>query len=429
MERPRSGMSLGFSGQAKSKDGSMTRTGHQARTRMKKAADTTAGGAGAGQAVLPPVSVIVPARDAEATLGAALDSVLAQDYGGAVEVVVADGSEGGATAALVRRRYPSVRLVRNPGGSAPAGLNVALRAARHGVVARCDAGCVLPPGYLSRAVETLGRTGAANVGGRQRPVGATVFERATALAMSCWLGSGGAAYRVGGAEGAVDTVYLGVFERAALEAAGGFDEGLARNQDYELNWRLRERGWTVWFDPALAVDYRPRGSLGALARQYVAYGRWKRAVLRRHPRSWRARQLAAPLLVLALAASAACAAASLALAGSVAASALLRASAAAPLAWASALLAGSAAAVLARRRGGVVGHAPRPGGRACRTGPPRRTGRRAAGAGDDAPGPGGELPDRGAPGGLAPALLLPVVLATMHLAWGAGFLIGAPRDD
>ena len=328
----------------------------------------------------PPVSVIVPARDAEATLGAALDSVLAQDYAGGLEVVVADGSEGGATAALLRRRYPSVRRVPNPARSAPAGLNLALRAARHAVVARCDAHSVLPPGYLSRAVETLGRTGAVNVGGRQHPVGRTRFERAAALAMSCRLGSGAAAHRVGGAEGPADTVYLGVFRREALEAAGGFDEALARSQDSELNWRLREAGGTVWFDPELAVEYRPRGSLGALARQYFGSGRWKRAVVRRHPRSWRPRQMAPPLLVLGLAASAAAAgaAAPFALGGNGGAGMVLHAAAAVPLAWAFVLLAGAAAVGIARRR--------------------------------------------------ADAVLLPVVVATMHLAWGAGFLAGPPAD-
>ena len=92
--------------------------------------------------------------------------------------------------------------------------------------------------------------------------------------------------------------------RGALDAAGGFDETFARNQDYELNWRLRQRGETVWFDPALEVAYRPRGSLAQLARQYHDYGRWKQTMLRRHPASLRWRQLAAPGLVSALAVSA-----------------------------------------------------------------------------------------------------------------------------
>ena len=103
----------------------------------------------------PGVSVIVPARDAEATLPAALASVLAQDYGCAVEVIVADGSETPVTGDLVRRRFPQVRLVANPGREIAAGLNCALGAARHPVIARCDARAVLPAGYLTRAVATV----------------------------------------------------------------------------------------------------------------------------------------------------------------------------------------------------------------------------------------------------------------------------------
>jgi hypothetical protein len=117
------------------------------------------------------------------------------------------------------------------------------------------------------------------------------------------VGAGDARYRIGGAAGPVDTVYLGAFSRPALEAVGGFDETLVRNQDYELNWRLRRAGGTVWFDPGLAVTYRPRGRLAALWRQYFEYGYWKRVVLTRHPGSRRWRQLLPPLLVVGLAGS------------------------------------------------------------------------------------------------------------------------------
>lgn len=315
-----------------------------------------------------PVVVIVPAR-AEGTLADAVRSILAQDHSGEIEIVIAESVDPVTTA----KRFPWARVIRNPEGSAAAGLNRALAASGAPVVVRCDAGSTLPPGYVSRAVETLERTGAANVGGRQAPVGRTAFERAVALAMTSRLGAGGARYRIGGAGGPVGTVYLGVFRRDALEAAGGFDESLERNQDYELNWRLRERGETVWFDQRLAAGYRPRGTPAALARQYFDYGYWKRVVLRRHPASLRRRQLAAPLLALALAASFLAAACAIALAAAGMDSAgLAIAAAVAPAAYALLLIAGAAGIGFARR----------------------------------------------AP---AEALLLPVALATMHLAWGAGF--------
>ena len=132
----------------------------------------------------PPVSVIVPARNAQATLPATLDSILAQDYGGVIDVIVADGSDTAATRDLLRVRFPSVRQVPNPEGTIPCGLNRALAIARHDIIARCDAHATLPPDYLARAVRTLQRTGAANVGGRQNPVGTTRFERARTLTNS-----------------------------------------------------------------------------------------------------------------------------------------------------------------------------------------------------------------------------------------------------
>ena len=315
----------------------------------------------------PPVSVIVPARDAEATLPATLESILAQDYRGAVEVIVADGSGTTGTRELLRTRFPGVRRIDNPGRTIPRGLNRALAAAHHAIVARCDAHATFPPGYLERAVETLERTGAANVGGRLHARGTTRFERAVALTTASRFGAGDARYRIGGAEGPVDTVFPGVFRRAAIEAAGGWDETLERNEDYELNWRLRERGGTVWFDPGLAVNYRPRGTFGALARQYFDYGWWKASVLARHPRSLRARQLAAPLLVVTLAASAAVLAAP---------EPLATAAIAVPLVYALALLGGSGALALRHRR-----------------------------------------PE---------ALLVPAVAATIHFAWGVGLLAGLP---
>ena len=310
---------------------------------------------------LPPVSVLLPVRNAEATIGAAIDSVLSQDYEGSVEVIVADGSDTAAMSDLVRRRYPTVRLIPNPEQTTGFGLRAAHGAATGEIIVRCDAHSVFPPGYVRRAVSTLQRTGAANVGGRQRPVGTTFFERAVAMAMTTPLGAGGARYRLGGTEGPVDTVFLGAFRRDALEAVGGVDPAFVRNQDYELNWRLRARGETVWFDPGLVVDYRPRGTLRDLVWQYFDYGRWKRVVARRHPASLLPRHLASPLLLLGLAASPVLA---------VVAGASW-AAAAVPLTYVLTLMLGSLTVGIRRRS--------------------------------------------------YAALLLPLVLATMHLSWGIGF--------
>jgi len=250
----------------------------------------------------PNVSVVMPVRDEAAHLPAAVAAVLAQDYPTRLEVVLAVAPSTDDTAAVTRRLTEEderVVLVDNPAGGTAAGLNAAISASSGEVVVRVDGHAELCDGYVRHAVATLQATGADNVGGIQRAVGTTPMQQAIAAAMTSRFGVGDARFHYGGGPGPVDTVYLGVFRRSALDRVGGFDETLVRNQDYELNWRLRNTGGTVWFDPELEATYRPRATLRALASQYLQYGQWKRVVVRRHPSSLRWRQLVAPAAVVA----------------------------------------------------------------------------------------------------------------------------------
>lgn len=250
----------------------------------------------------PHVSVIMPVRDEAGTLEDAVAAVLGQDYAGEIELVVALAPSSDGTTDLLGRIADNdcrVRVIGNPAGSTPAGLNAAIAASRGSIVVRVDGHSLLRPDYVRRAVSTLYETGADNVGGVQRAVGATPMQRAIAAAMTSRFGVGDAAFHFGGSAGPTDTVYLGVFRRDALERVGGFDESLVRNQDYELNWRIRASGGVVWFDPQLEVTYRPRQTLRALAKQYHDYGRWKRVVVERDPASVRWRQLVPPLTLIA----------------------------------------------------------------------------------------------------------------------------------
>jgi succinoglycan biosynthesis protein ExoA len=253
-----------------------------------------------------PISVILTVLNEERHVAEAVRRALLQDHPGQIEVLVALGPSTDRTDEIVEKIAADderVRWVRNPDprGSTPAGLNAALAASRHPVVARIDGHALLPADYLRIAVETLNRSGADNVGGMMAAEGITTFEQAVAAAMTSRLGVGSAAFHTGGEEGASDTVYLGVFRRTALERVGGYDEAFLRAQDWEMNLRIRRTGGAVWFQPALQVAYRPRSSVGALARQYFHYGRWRRVVMRRHEGTASLRYLAAPVAVVGIA--------------------------------------------------------------------------------------------------------------------------------
>lgn len=250
---------------------------------------------------LPGVSYVMPVLNEEAHVAAAVLSLLAQDYTGPSEVVLALGPSTDSTNATVRAlaaTEPRITFVENPDGSTPAGLNRAIEASNYPVVVRVDAHSILPEDYTTKAVETMKRTGADNVGGVMDAHGVTSFEQAVAVAYGSRVGLGGTRHHTSGREGPAETVYLGVFRRRSLIEAGLFDEGFKRGQDWELNRRIRSRGGIVWFTPALRVGYRPRASVHDLARQFFSTGVWRGELARRFPANNGLRYWVPPVAVL-----------------------------------------------------------------------------------------------------------------------------------
>jgi succinoglycan biosynthesis protein ExoA len=325
-----------------------------------------------GRALPPRVGVVMPILNEECHLREAVEAVLGQSYEGAVELVLALGPSRDRTDQIARAIAAEdnrVTTVANASGRTPDALNAALAALSDAVeiVVRVDGHGVLDRDYVRTAYELLEETGAANVGGLMDAEGVTSFERAAAAAMTSRLGVGSARFHTGGEPGPADTVYLGAFRREWLTRMGGYDPRFVRAQDWELNHRIREAGGMVWFSPMLRVSYRPRRTLGALARQYRDYGRWRRVVARTHPGTMSARYLAPPVALVGFAVG---------LAGG--------------FLWAP-LWAVPAAYLTATTVGGLTVRDPRL-----------------------------RLIDR---------LWMPVVLPTMHFAWGWGFLTSTARLD
>ncbi len=248
-------------------------------------------------AVLPAVSVVMPVRNEEKHLAESVARVLQQEYPGGFELVLAVGPSRDRTEAIARDLAAAdsrITVVPNPSGQISSAMNAAIKAARHGILTRIDGHALLPDGYLATAVRTLMETGAADVGGWMAAEGITPFQRAVAWAMTSPAGMGAAANHTGGEAGPADTVYLGVYRRDAIEQVGGYDETMLIAEDWELNYRIRAAGGLVWFTPELKVTYRPRATLRALAKQQFRYGRWRRVVARRYPETVNPRYLAAP---------------------------------------------------------------------------------------------------------------------------------------
>ena len=255
---------------------------------------------------LPAVSVVLPVLNEESHLANAVNSILSQDYAGTLEIILALGPSKDKTDEIAQRLAssdPRITLVDNPSGRTAAGLNAAINKSKNPVIVRVDAHAELQKNYISLAIDVMKSSGAVNVGGIMGAEGKSAFEKTVAAAMRSSLGVGASRFHTGGEAGFVDTVYLGVFIRSAVIAIGGFDERFIRAQDWELNYRLRQAGGKIFFDPRLHVTYRPRSSVKALAKQYFEYGRWRRVVSRRHQGTINYRYLAPPFALIGTALS------------------------------------------------------------------------------------------------------------------------------
>ena len=252
----------------------------------------------------PTVSAVIPCRNEERHIESCVRSLLAQEpVPGGFEVIVADGmSDDGTREILAKlvREDNRVRVIDNPDRTTALGMNAGIRQARGQFIAIMGAHNEYAPDYLRASLAVSEATGADNVGGSMLCRGQSRLQRAIAAAHHSPFSVGGARWHNVQYEGPADTVFGGFYRRSVFERIGCFDESLLRNQDDELNLRLTLAGGKIWHSPSIRSFYCPRPSLGALFRQYLQYGYWKVAVIKKHRRPAALRHLVPGLFVLAL---------------------------------------------------------------------------------------------------------------------------------
>ena len=249
----------------------------------------------------PSITVILPILNEEADLQNCISAILQQDYAGEIEIILALGPSKDKTnqiASDLAAGDKRIKLVNNPTGQTAKGLNLAIKESAFEIICRIDGHSEISNSYLKTAISIMQEKGAVNVGGLMHADSQSGLQRTIAQAMRSKLGVGASKFHTGGKAGPSDTVYLGTFKKSAILAAGGFDERYIRAQDWELNHRMRAQGGLIWFDPRLVVTYRPRKSLSKLAKQYFQYGRWRRVISRQHPKTTNFRYLAPPVALV-----------------------------------------------------------------------------------------------------------------------------------
>jgi glycosyltransferase involved in cell wall biosynthesis len=252
------------------------------------------------------VSIVMPVRNERRFLAQSLTDLSSQDYPGIAEILVVDGMSQDGTrdiAAAFAARDARIQLIDNPKRGVSAALNIGIGRSTGEVIVRADCHASYARDYVSRCVECLIETGAANVGGPALPHSnrGTVMERAIVAAHESCFGVGVARFRRPGYEGPADTVWPGAFLRSVIAQTGGFREDLDRTEDIDFNARLRQAGYRAFLTPRIRVRYVPRDGLISLCAQNFANGRGIAQTLLVNPRAVRLRHLIPAGFVVSLA--------------------------------------------------------------------------------------------------------------------------------
>ncbi len=247
------------------------------------------------------VSVIMSVRNEGSFISKSLGAILSQNYPqDRMEVIVADGLSTDGTREIIRGfqiKHSNLSLMDNPKKIVAPGLNKAIRQSKGDIVVRVDGHTIIARDYVLECVRALKRTGAQTVGGRMNAVHENFFGQAAALATSSPFGVGGAKFHYSEKEEMVDTVYMGAWHKAIFDRVGFFDEELVRNQDDEMNYRIRKQGGKILLSPRIKSIYYGRSSPQALVSQYFQYGYWKVRVAQKHPRQMRLRHFVPAMFV------------------------------------------------------------------------------------------------------------------------------------
>ena len=252
------------------------------------------------------VSVVIPVLNEALHVEKCLNSISAQDYPASnIEILVVDGMSDDGTRDIIKRlcqENPRIKLLENKKRIVPCAMNMGIRAAKGDIIMRMDCHCIYPEKYVSTLVNKLMELkSAANVGGVciTIPANDTMLCQAIAFSTSHPFGTGPSLFRIGcSTVTETDTVPFGCFRKEIFDKVGLFDEDMRRNEDEELNGRIRRQGGKIYLIPEVEIRYMARDNLKKMIKMYYHYGLWKPLVNKKVGKAVTYRQFAPPLFVI-----------------------------------------------------------------------------------------------------------------------------------
>jgi len=230
---------------------------------------------------MPKISVIIPILNEEKYIAKCLDSIVDSDFDkNDMEVLLVDGGSEDKTLDIIKeyqKKYPFFKLLYNSKKIVPTAMNIGIKNAKGEYIIRLDAHSFYPKDYFSKLIYWHKKLNADNVGAVwiTDVLNKTNTSIAIKNVLSDKIGVGGTKFRIGADKiKEVDTVPFGCYKKEVFEKIGLYDERLVRNQDIELNKRLKKAGGKIYLVPEIRCTYFARETFKDLAKNNFNNGLW-----------------------------------------------------------------------------------------------------------------------------------------------------------
>lgn len=257
----------------------------------------------------PTLSVILAVLNEGRYLRSVVQSLLKQqtelgDSQFNLEILVVDGMSTDNSREIVSEMAsadPRVRLISNERRKTPYAFNLGIREARGEYVAILGSHTYYQPDYLAVCLSELSTHNAVGCSGRilSEPADNSFPARMAAWVSGHRFGTSGSSFRTT-PEGYADSIGYPVFLRQPLLDVGGYDETLHRNQDNDMNERLRRAGHRLYCTWKTHSVYHTQPTLRALMKYALKNGYWNIISLRKNAASMSLRHYIPLLFVVAI---------------------------------------------------------------------------------------------------------------------------------
>jgi len=252
------------------------------------------------------VSIVMPVYNEEKYIGKCIESLLCQTYPkDDMEWIFIDGYSKDRTVELLeeyRDKYPElIRIFMNEHKIVPYAMNIGIKESKGIYVIRLDAHADYAKDYIEKCVLYLEKTDADNVGGVAETKSNGFVGNCIAKMLSTKFGVGNSQFRTNGESGYVDTVPFGAFRREVFQKYGGYDERLVRNQDNEMNYRIRKNGGKIYLANDIRLSYYCRDTVKGISKMAYQNGTWNIITMKLCPGAMGVRHFVPLMFVMSIA--------------------------------------------------------------------------------------------------------------------------------